>query len=439
VSGYLQDTLNLWQRVYLELGVRYDLYTPYRTRFASGSFAYNPATNSMQSGFEPNWDYNNIAPRVGVAIRASDRFVIRGGYGLYYFPSPIGQTALNQMQMGTQMGMAGTFGAVPFQVPQGNGNGNSNGNGAANLPVAVGGTDVRTPYVQTMSALVQADMGAGFLFDAGYMGTRGRQLPYQRVLAAMPGTGMNGIPGSAFGRTAQTSEIANGANNNYNALQASLTKRMSGGLAMSASYTWSRTMDTGYSLLNPFDRNANYAPADFDRTHILAISHMWRLPFGMGSRYATDGVLSRVLGNWDLNGIMRWASGTPYTVTTSPLFCNCPGVSAVPANYVGQGSLASETSFNPGLFETPSSGFGSLGRNAIRGPEMFNYNLSLFRNFAIRENMKMELRGEAYNLTNTPNYVNPVSSLGQPGYGTSTQLFNGMGGRQFQVAARFLW
>jgi hypothetical protein len=70
---------------------------------------------------------------------------------------------------------------------------------------------------------------------------------------------------------------------------------------------------------------------------------------------------------------------------------------------------------------------------------MFNYNLSLFRNFAIRENMKMELRGEAYNLTNTPNYVNPVSTLGQPGYGTSTQLFNGMGGRQFQVAARFLW
>jgi len=431
VSGYLQDTLNLWQRVYLELGVRYDLYTPYRTRFASGSFAYDPVTNSMQSGVEPNRDYNNIAPRVGIAIRPTERFVIRGGYGLYYYPTPIGQTALNQLQMGTQLGMAGTFGAVPFQVPRGTGNGM-----AANLPLAVGSTDVRTPYVQTMSAMVQADMGAGFLFDVGYMGTRGRQLAYQRALAAMPGTGMTGFPGSTLGRSAQTSELANGANSNYNALQANLTKRMSSGLAMSASYTWSRTMDTGSSLLNPFDRNANYAPSDFDRTHMLAISHMWRLPFWENRG---QGMFTQILGGWDLNGVLQWASGTPYTVTTSPLFCNCPGVSAVPANYVGQSSLASETSFNTGLFETPSSGFGSLGRNAIRGPEMFNYNLSLLRNFAIREDVKMELRGEAYNLTNTTNLTNPVSALGQPGYGTSTQLFNGMGGRLFQVAARFLW
>ena len=70
---------------------------------------------------------------------------------------------------------------------------------------------------------------------------------------------------------------------------------------------------------------------------------------------------------------------------------------------------------------------------------MFSYDVALFRNFIVQENFRLELRAEAYNVTNTPNYVNPQSTFGSPNFGRSIQTFNGVGGRQFQVGARFLF
>lgn len=72
-------------------------------------------------------------------------------------------------------------------------------------------------------------------------------------------------------------------------------------------------MDTGDDLVNPFDRNANYARSDYDRRHILAVSHVWNLPFGAGSPYASPAPAAHILGDWELNGVLRWATGTPST------------------------------------------------------------------------------------------------------------------------------
>src|SRR5262249_33210950 len=159
-----------------------------------------------------------------------------------------------------------------------------------NQPYYVTSANPRTPYLQTYSAMVQADMTHGFLLDVGYAGSVGRQLPFsQNLAAAMPGTGMAGLPFAALNRTAAVFERDNGINSNYNSGQVNLTKRFGAGLAITGAYTFSKTLDYGFNLLNPFDLRANYGPADWDRRHILSVSHVWALPFGTGSRYFTDG------------------------------------------------------------------------------------------------------------------------------------------------------
>jgi hypothetical protein len=95
---------------------------------------------------------------------------------------------------------------------------------------------------------------------------------------------------------------------------------------------------------------------------------------------------------------------------------------------------------NANQFATPSAGtFGNLSGNAIRGPDFFTYSPALFKNFAVNENIKLELRGEVYNLTNTTNAVNPITNFSAAGFGASLGNVGGFGGRQFQIAARILF
>lgn len=164
------------------------------------------------------------------------------------------------------------------------------------------------------------------------------------------------------------------------------------------------------------------------------------LPFGAHGTHFKTGLVGEILGDWEVNGILRWATGTPYTVTADPLACACLGAASVPATFTNGTSINGASSFNPTLFALPRAGtFGALSRNGFRGPDLFVYNLAVSRNFSVRENFKLQFRGEAYNLTNTSNLANPVSHAMAPGFGTTPGTLNGEAGRQFQVAARLLF
>ncbi|MEO8593891.1 MAG: TonB-dependent receptor [Candidatus Solibacter sp.] len=441
-SAYLTDTVNLMRRLYLELGVRYDVFSPVEPSRAGGAVVYDPNSNTVSTlgmdgvGMRPyRTDVNNVAPRVGLAFRPTERFVIRGGYGIHYFALPLAMLPFNPAVTGTQNGIAGgltttTFGAIAVPAP---------GASAANLPYSVGPRNLKTPYVQTYSAMMQGDLGNGFLLDVGYVGNVGRQLPYTIGQSGLPGTGLSGLP---VGRSALIQQYDTGLNSNFNSMQVNLTKKFAAGLALSGAYTYGKALDYGTSLADPFSRRANYGPADWDRTHVLSVSHDWRLPFGVRRKYYTSGWAARILGDWELTGILRWATGTPLTVTADPLACACLGVGAVPASFTSQAAsgVNGASMFDPSLFSTPAAGtFGNLSRNTFRGPDMFIYNAALFRNFAMTENVKLEFRGEAYNVTNTTNLANPISNSGLPGFGTTIGSATGLAGRQFQVAARVLF
>src|SRR5207248_1739737 len=154
------------------------------------------------------------------------------------------------------------------------------------------------PYLQTFSAMVQGDLGNGFLLDIGYVGNVGRQLPFSTTQTGLPGSGLTA---QIAARTARLIETGTGLTSNYNSLQVNLTKRFAAGLSFAGAYTYGKALDYGFNLLDPFSRSNNYGPADWDRTHILSVSHDWRLPF------KGEGWVGRAVADWEITGILRWA------------------------------------------------------------------------------------------------------------------------------------
>ncbi len=462
--AWIGDTIQLTSRLSLDLGLRYEVYGGITPRFAGGFGNFNPVNNSLiVAGYGENGenvgggtDWNNLAPRFGFAYRVHSGTVVRGGYAISYFPVPMSWSASNlfpgafgvqQGLVGT-LGQAGTFGVLPnvtsTSIPS---SGIVTPN--ANQPLTVVPGTLNTPYVQSFNFSIQHDFGSGTLLDAAYVGTLGRQLPYTRELnAALPGAGLTGLPlYASYGRTASTVERGTGINSNYNSLQVNLTKRFSHGLALQASYTYSKSLDyasNAMPFLNNIDIASNYGPSDFDRTHMLRFSHIWELPFGAGTNHLNRGVVGQLVGNWQINGIFTWNTGMPFTVFADPTLCNCPGNMLTPnlMNSVSRLGVfdTAQLSLNAANFGVPAAGsFGNVGRNSLRGPNNYNYNMSLFRSFPIHEQMKLELRGEAYNLFNTPQWGTPVGNLNSSAFGQTLALMPGGTPRQINIGARLLF
>jgi hypothetical protein len=319
---------------------------------------------------------------------------------------------------------------------------------------------MRTPYVQNFDFLIQHDLGRyGLIASVGYSGNLGRELPYSlEANAAAPGTGVTGQPfnNGPFARTASTIERLTGLTSNYNSLQANLTKRFSQSLSFTAAYTYSRALDYGAGGLNPLLNNlnvrSNYGPADWDRTHMFTLSHVWRLPIGADSPFFHEGILGKILGPWQLDGLLSWVSGTPFTLTADPTLCNCPGNTPTASAIVtgtSPGFVPVPTVFgllpvpyqalNFAYTQPPAGTLGNLGRNSVRGPGFTTYNVSLFRSFVLHEQIRLEFRGEAYNLTNSPHFANPISNVSSANFGQSVNTLSFDPGRRLQVAARILF
>lgn len=443
-SGYVTDTINWRKNIHIELGMRYDVFSPLRTRLDNSAVTFNPITNQLTSnnGSSGNYDLNNFSPRVGLVIRPIERIAIRMAYSFHFFPQPFSLSGINQAAIAAQSGIAGGFGTTGFMLPNTQATPGSTSALNSNQPLSLDtNSSSRTPYVQNYNFMVQGDLGNGFLLDMGYVGNGGRQLPYSVAMnAALPGSGLAGLPYASFSRTAALSGRGNGLNSSYNALQVNLTKRFGAGLSVAGAYTFGKALDNGFDQTNPFSNRNNRGVADWDRTHILAMSHLWQLPFGPGSAYFREGVAAQILGSWQLNGILRWSTGTPYSVFADPLGCNCPGVASVRA--IGTQGLAinGQSSFDPTAFSAPTAtNFGSTGRNLFRGPDFFTYDVSVFRSFPVRESFNFEMRAEAYNVTNSTNLVNPNGLLTNLNAGSSTRTVNNGLGRQFQLGGRLLF
>jgi hypothetical protein len=456
-GAWVGDTLNFYRIVTLQLGLRYEVYSPIRPRRQGDLLSFNPPSlslNDVNTDFG-DYDFNNWGPRVGLAIRATPRTAIRAGYSINYFQVPVMLSGIQPSVFGTFQGVQNGFTTVPgftgttfpglLPVP-----GQSANNLAANGPLNVMlTTRGEIPMVQHYNVGIQQEFGDGLMLGLAYQGNASRHLPFfYQLNQGLPGTGLAGLPFANIGRTASTFGYDNGLNANYNALQVNLTKRMGHGFQFQGAYTWSKTL--GYTgengfLLNPFNRRSNYGVADYDRTHMLTIAHVWDLPFGTGTQHMNHGIVGQILGNWAINGVFTWATGTPFNVYANPLFFGGPNgtvLANVNGNVTFNGAGLNQPFFNASAFGIPAAGsFGNQGRNSFRGPGFKNYNFSLFKTFAFMEHYKFEIRGEAYNLTNTPHFANPQANLNAGGFGQITTLSNGWDslGRQINLGLRLLF
>ncbi len=473
-----QDTWQVNRKLTLNFGMRYEIYTPVTSRLPGGQGNYDPETNnllvagiggvSMSAGVKTDW--NNFAPRAGFAYRFgdNDRNVIRGGFGVSYFTARFGFTggtlstsfpviADQTIGAANDFKVSGTIDNIPaftpVPIP-------SSGiiNPAPNIGLFAIPAKNIMPQVISYNLTFQREVIPGLSVEAGYVGNRGYNQPFnQQLMASQPGSGLAGVPlFQKFGRTATTTLRSYGLDSWYNALQTSVEKRLTKNIAFTAAYTWSRSIDyvsNNGGLNNPIVLAYNKGVSDFDRKHALTLSHTIELPFGKGQKFLNKGIGAVILGGWQANGIFQAFSGRPFSVSMSNAQLNGgPNNSQRPdqlrypsiSGLVGPGTQWFDVTAFAAPAATPAR-YGTAGRNTLRGPELVNYDFSVFKSFRISETKRVEFRTEFYNLTNTPHFGQPASNFSTAstfGSITSTIGVNGVTGggeREVQFALRFIF
>lgn len=441
-SFYIRDQWQVNRKLTLTYGTRWE-YFPMPTRADRGMERYDFANDRMLVcgfGVVPRncgvWNSRRLfAPRLGVAYRLTDTFVMRAGYGITNDPFSLARPhrtnhpvllAHNIAQANTwQPATTLTAGIPPVSPPD-------LGNGIIDVPstAAVNSVGERFDrgYVQSWNFSLQKELGHGFVAQAAYVATRQiRHLGYLDLNAGqIPGTGINGQPFNVlFGRRVRTAEFGPVGTSKYDSMQLTLERRFRGGYQLQTAYTWSKAM--GICGINNSDNSPCIQALDFqnlarslqsiDRPHNLQISGIAELPFGRGKRWANSGgFVSKVTGGWQLNALFSSFTGTPFTVTSSGASLNMPG-NTQRADLVGTvrklGGAGPGQAFYDWTAFAPviEPRFGTLGYNTLRGPGHVNLDLGLFRRFQITEGLRLEFRAEAFNATNTPHFANPSNNI----------------------------
>ena len=446
-AAYVQDDFRVGSKLTLNLGLRWDLFVPW-VEVDDRQSNFDPATGTFVVASDAavidgvrvgrrlqTWSKKDFGPRLGFAYDASGngRTIVRGGFGVFWNWG-VGGTSSSKAQ--NPPFLRGTSETVSFATTL------RLSEGLPDLPAVdpglrpAGNTrsafeiDARDSYAMNWNLNLQQQLGRDYLVEVAYVGSRGGQLvlktdqnqappivgvtnpnvnrPYAAVSPALGTVG-----------TVQTSGTLD-----YHALLVKVQRRFANGLSFLNAYTYGKAIDLtsdndgGVTLTNVYDPGYNRGPADYDVTHTLSSSWIYELPFARQNR----------LGGWHVNGIVYWRTGLPFTVTqtgqmlSTGIFNNRP-------DRTGDGRAAEPTVeqwFDTAAFRRTADGtgtFGSAGRNILRGPGQFNVDLSLIKTTRCGR-VESELRIEAFNLLNHPQFAQPNGQLGNPGFGTITAMLS---------------
>ncbi|MDP3000400.1 MAG: carboxypeptidase regulatory-like domain-containing protein [Bryobacterales bacterium] len=462
-AWYFRDRWQATRRLTVNLGMHYEYY-PLMNRASRGMERWDPATNIVTLGGLGNVPRENgitvskklITPRVGLAYRVGDNWVIRSGYGINFNPLPFSRP-LRGLYPATLTGSwgGGTAGAE-FRDPT-YGWFNTVDKGIPDVPtpdVSKGSLELplnldmapRSPwggrlhrgYIQSWNFTVERKLPLDTLVSAGYVATRTiHQMLDRNINTVGPGLGgdTRNLPlAKLYGRTNAMSMWDGIGYGSYNSLQVALNKSFSKGLFLKGAFTWSRYMnmseDDGWASLAMWSWEPmiyrNYAPSSEDRRRSFTLAWVYELPFGQGKPYALSGLADKVLGGWKINGVFSMYSGTPFTVSGGGSSLLCTGCSQTadqiaPVRKIDQGRGPNMPYYDPMSFRDPLFIFspanpvyrpGTMGRNALYGPGFWRVDPAIYKEFKATEKVKAEFRAEAVNLTNTPRWGNPAGGAG---------------------------
>lgn len=425
-SAFLQDDWRVRPRWTINWGVQYDYIAPFTEAnghmvnldVAPGFVAVAPVESGESGPFSGTFpvglvyaDTNNIAPRVGVAWRNTNRSAVRGGYGLIY-----------------NTGSYSSIARQLYQQPPFFSTGTAIGTPAAPLSL----TD---PFATISPASITNNYGIDKNYEVGlihqwtvdysrdllrswnagvtYVGTLGRNLDLLRA----PNRGPSGL--RIDGVEPFTWQSSDGASH-ASAVSVRLQKRQTKGIAGSVSYTLSKSMDdttatSGNPTVAQDDQNlaAEWARSNFDQRHQINGQVSWQLPWGVNRQWLNaGGRLAAILGSWNLNTNVTWTSGTPLTVRCSTCASDVARGTGgtLRANYNGQPVDLDDASldqfFNTSAFSVPGAGtFGNSLRNMIIGPGSHQVNATFSRDVQLGSARGLTIQVNANNLLNTVNYA----------------------------------
>ncbi|MGO9228702.1 MAG: carboxypeptidase regulatory-like domain-containing protein [Bryobacteraceae bacterium] len=456
--GFAGDRWQVSPKLTVDLGLRWEFYPPATPAFPGGFSNYDPTTNNLvvagiggnPSNLGMKARYNYFAPRIGLAYRLTDKTVVRAGFGTSYTPFEDNTYAYNYPVRANNFytnvgdgyattllssGPAATFQQgfplpVPVSIPS-SGIIPATGSLLSNSEFTIN-LNYKNPYVESWNLAVQRSLPGHWTLDAAYVGLHGVDTGAQWNLNA-PTSVLGGGTASQpldilYGKTAGDTLFWDGFSSSYNALQAKLERRFSD-LTVLTAFTWGKGMNYQNSDDGGLDwqigTQRNYARTDWDRTLSYVQSYVYQFPVGVGKKWMNRGPAAVILGNWQLAGVLSLMTGTPMTFTASGSSLNTPGETQtgtqVAPVQLDHGIAVGNPWFSQASFTQPTGVvFGTSGRNIVSGPGLFSLNASLFKSFKIRERDSIELRAETFNLTNTPQFANPSTSLTSSTYGYVT-------------------
>ena len=473
-AAYIQDDWRARQNLTLNLGLRYGIFTPY-TEIADRISTWNPATETLQIAGQDGvsstagiaTDYHGWQPRIGFAFDAGHRLVVRGGYGIGYFPMnttsnanmkdpPFVATDVSCNSPGwgaatCPAGYSSFADGFPGLAPA------SITSPGATIPDAVSPT-FRTSYLQQFNLTVQKEFGANVL-TVSYVGLLGRQLvqllddlnaapPNNCATATNPNCFQSLRPyNSRYPNLGTIGFMKTGGSSSYNSLQASVERRMTHGLYMNGNFNCSHNLDNatglseedagGYSLIPSQVSKLDYGNSTLDNRLRIAGTASYEFPFGRG----TSGFRSGATKGWTGNVIEVWTTGTPFTVVNSSDVSDAiPGYDDRP-NQAGSWHRSNpplSEYFNVNAFAQQAGGtVGTERRDALFGPNWRHLDLSLMKNFPLHEKMNVQFQAQAFNVTNTANFAVPNATLGGANFGAITGLNYNYAPRELQFALTY--
>ncbi|HEY1759228.1 MAG TPA: TonB-dependent receptor, partial [Bryobacteraceae bacterium] len=484
-GAFVQDDFKATQHLSINVGLRYRFqggWSEVKNRWGTfnpnivNTGQYAPANTLGAVSYGGQFGRTNIqdsenewAPRIGVAYSPTPKWAFRASYGVTDVPWAVDPyTSAYGVGLNPQ-GSLGYGSSVVFQLKNGPPPGSVIYPSLSNLSNSqfnyqnVNYFPQHRPaaYYQETLVSVQHEIPAQILVDMSYVFTKGTHLGFTRDINQVPESLLHNYLASnssyydscyndpsAYPLFCSVGAAYFDGYSNYNALQFRAQKRLSHGLSFIFNYAFSKTLDTGTGSgnnatadvwQNAFNVPANYGLSTLDTKHTINGSATYDLPFGKGRMMGLHGVADEVFGGWRATGVFQIHSGIPFTARTSfngqdnsgseATQCGC-GYSWLP-NVVGNPKLTHSGSFNPNVdqwynydaFATPATGsFGDERRNTLIGPNWRDLDLSLGKTFELIEGIRLEIRADAVNVFNHPNFGQPNTSTGT---GVSTGLPEG--------------
>jgi hypothetical protein len=433
-SAYGQDTWKATPRLTLTYGLRWEINPPLKGKnLANEPFTVtglnDPSTIALAPRGTPLYDttYGNVAPRIGVAYQLGGatnwNSVLRGGFGIFY---DLGSGSLGGVSSYFPYQAVNSLSLVAYPL--------SSTNAmppplATNPPVntiLVANPHLKLPRTYEWNVALEQEVGRNQVMSLTYIGAAGRDLLRTSNL-------FNPNPNFQY-----VTVTDNSATSDYQALQAKFERRLSQGLQIVASYTWSHSIDIASTdtfnylgapsfIANP---NIDRGNSDFDIRHASTAGVTYNLPSPQSNKVAHV-----ALGGWSVDSFIFARTAPPVNVTAGYSFADGAAfefrpnvVPGMPLELFGSQYPGGKI-FNSAAFTAPPQGQqGDFGRNALRGFGAFQADFAIQRQFPLTEGVALRFRGEFFNLFNRPNFGPPIGDLTSSQFGYSTQtLANSLG------------